>query len=93
MTPSIEPGQEYQACNPLDHIRIRVLSAPFPGVTGRPGVTIATLTATGREIRKRTINAGALHETATTRTGQPRISGYRLVQHADGTNAEGSSER
>jgi hypothetical protein len=95
----IEPGQQYETCAPIYwlqapdgtrgpvHTRIRILSKPFPGVTDRPFVTIATLTATGRETRKRTIATGSLHPDGTTRNGRQRTTGYRLVQHADGTPA------
>lgn len=87
MTYRIEPGQEYVDCDPRGHIRIRVVSTPYPGVLATPKVDIATLTARGREIRRRAISVGSLHESGTTAAGQPRRMGYRLVRNADGSAA------
>lgn len=90
MTHRIEAGQEYTSCNPLDSIRIRVVGKPFPGVTGRRLVDIATVNARGREVRRRSIFIGSLHESDVTQAGRPRLTGYVLVQ---APIAEGSAER
>ena len=92
MTHRIEPGQEYAACDPRDHIRIRVVAAPctIPGYDfGK--VEVVTLTADSRELRRRQIEGTQLHETGLTRSGTPRRSGYRLVRHADGSTAGGAA--
>lgn len=88
----IEPGQEYTACDPRDHIRIRIVVVPavFAGLHGHDKVDIVTLTANGREVRPRRISMGKLHESGLTPGGMPRRTGYRLVRHADGTPAGGA---
>jgi hypothetical protein len=82
MTHQIQPGQEYESCDPRDYIRIRVLST-----SGFGRITIATLTADGRELRQRLVNARQFHAEGTNRNGEQRRTGYRLVQHADGIPA------
>lgn len=76
---TIEPGQECLACDPRDHIRIRIISRPVPGAFGDGKVQIASITATGREIRPRMIAVRQLHNNPSRKTG------YRLVRHADGS--------
>ncbi|TXJ78593.1 hypothetical protein E2C11_16430 [Streptomyces lavendulae] len=88
MTHRIEPGQIYRSCQPVRsepeprHIRIKVVGKPMtiPGVWGFGSVNIVTLTADGREIRRRAIECTQLHATPTTRSGQPRRTGYALEQ-------------
>jgi hypothetical protein len=94
MTHRIEPGQEYLACRPAasmpgeHYARIRVTSRPYPGWRGDGQVDIETVAPDGRGLRLRSITVRQLHATAGRKTG------YRLVQHADGTPAtEGGSER
>lgn len=83
---SIRPGQEYESCHPLDDIRIRVVGEPntIPGVWGFGKVDVATLTESGREVRRRSIAMTELHPTGTTASGVPRKTGYRLVRDAEG---------
>lgn len=60
--------------------RIKVVGRPgtIPGGYHFGKVDVVTLTETGREIRRRAIEVTQLHETATTRDGQPRRTGYAL---------------
>lgn len=82
----IQPGQTYRAIQPTasdprgEHRRIKVVGKLIThhGVWGYAKVDVVTLTAGGREIRRRPIEVGQLHATATTRTGQPRRTGYVL---------------
>lgn len=99
-TPAVLVGQEYETCQPIYWLqaadgtrgpvctRIRVVSKPVttPGLHGFGKVEIETVTASGRGIRRRRINVAQLHATGTVGTEElPRKSGYRLVQHADGS--------
>lgn len=81
----IQPGQTYRSLtNRRAHgggpVRIKVVGVPqtIPGVWGFGKVDVVTLTETGREIRRRAIETTQLHATATTKTGQPRRTGYVL---------------
>lgn len=102
MTHRIEAGQEYETCTPIYWLeapdgtrgpvrtRIRVTGTPDPGWHKADIVTVAL---NGSTSRPRRIEVSQLHPTGTTKTGTARRAGYQLVQHADGTPAEGSSER
>jgi hypothetical protein len=81
---AIERGQEYERHDPRENTttRIRTIGPPVPGWDSTGKIRIATLTADGREIRPRYVAVRQLHANPT------RITGYRLVQHADGTPAE-----
>lgn len=83
-THRIEPGQEYETYNAREGAitRIRVIEGPRyeHGL-----VTIATIAADGRELRRRTVGARQFHADYLNRHGEPRRTGYRLVQHPDGT--------
>lgn len=77
---TIQPGQIYRPAKggPL---RIKVVSAPSAYNLNRWSLnkaTVVTLTADGREVRARSIDASQLHATTTTRDGQPRRTGYVL---------------
>lgn len=82
----IEPGQVYRSALPIpsepgEHYRrIKVVDELIatPGVYGFNKVDVATLTETGREIRRRAIEVTQLHDTATTHDGKPRRNGYVL---------------
>lgn len=80
----IKPGQTYRAVRPSPadpngrHIRIKVVGKTYPGALGYGKVAIVTVTADGREVRRRTIELSQLHATATTRDGKPRRNGYVL---------------
>jgi hypothetical protein len=82
----IQPGQTYRSVQPIasdprdGHRRIEVVGTPgrIPGVWGFGKVDVVTLTADGRKVRRRAIEASQLHATATTRDGQPRRNGYVL---------------
>jgi len=82
----IQPGQTYYSLgDPYPYTeprRIKVVDLPgtTPGVWGFGKVDVVTLTADGREIRRRAIEVTQLHETATTRNGQLRRTGYALEQ-------------
>lgn len=95
MTHQIEPGQEYATCAALpDDFHIRIKSNPTPtGRWGIPCVNVVTISQDGRELRPRSLPTRHLHPTATRPGGKARKSGYVLVQNADGTPAEGSSEQ
>lgn len=94
MTHRIEIGQEYAICAAWpDDFRIRILGVPVRGAYGGDKARIATITEDGRLIRERRVSVRQLHVEAATGRGQRRRTGYVLVQHADGTKAEGSSER
>lgn len=84
---AIQPGQMYRSLSNRHHpvdgpTRIKVVSTPItiPGVWGYGKVTVVTITRSGREVRRRSIEASQLHATATTRDGQPRRTGYVLEQ-------------
>ena len=70
---TIEPGQIYQSCDPRDQppIRLRIES-------WRPGDARAHVVdaATGKRFRQILVNS--LHDSPTTKTGQPRRTGYAL---------------
>ena len=78
----IQPGQTYRPAKggPL---RIKVVSTPIaiPGVHGYGKAAVVTLTADGREVRRRAIETSQLHATATTKDGQPRRTGY-VLEHS-----------
>ncbi|MFE9372279.1 hypothetical protein ACFYM2_21265 [Streptomyces sp. NPDC006711] len=81
----IEPGQIYRSLSNRHHAvddptRIKVVGEvqSIPGIWGHGKVTVVTLTKTGREVRRRAIEASQLHPTATTREGKPRRNGYIL---------------
>jgi hypothetical protein len=82
----IEPGQIYRSLgDPYPYSeprRIKVVGTPgsIPGIWGFGKVDVVTLTETGREIRRRAIEALQLHDSATTRDGKPRRTGYVLEQ-------------
>lgn len=64
--------------------QIRVVSEPsrFHGVYGYGKVEVETLRPDGTGVRRRRIELSELHESATTKTGEPRRNGYVLVQDA-----------
>lgn len=80
----IEPGQVYRSVgDPYPYSeprRIKVVGNVqcIPGVWGFGKVDVVTLTENGREIRRRAIEATQLHDSATTRGGKPRRTGYVL---------------
>jgi hypothetical protein len=83
---TIKPGQTYRSVGdpyPYDEPRrIKVVSEPqcIPGIWNFGKVTIVTITATGRETRRRAIEMSQLHDSPLTRDGQPRHTGYALEQ-------------
>ncbi|QLJ01498.1 hypothetical protein HZZ00_11000 [Streptomyces sp. NEAU-sy36] len=87
MTHRIEPGQTYRSVgDPYPYSeprRIKVVGEPirrFGRYGGYSKVEVVTLTKDGREIRRRAIESTQLHDSATTRNGQPRRTGYALEQ-------------
>jgi hypothetical protein len=70
---AIEPGQTYVSADPRDNIRIRVTAYENGWATA--DVVDAV---TGK--RPRGILARSLHASSTTKTGQPRRTGYVLEQ-------------
>ncbi|MBB4931805.1 hypothetical protein F4561_002625 [Lipingzhangella halophila] len=68
----IRPGQEYEACDPRESIRLRIKSYTR-------GDARAVVTDTSGK-RTRQILVSHLHETSTRKDGTPRRSGYRLVK-------------
>lgn len=61
-------------------VRTRIKVVGYPN---RRKVRVATLTDDGREVRVRWLNASQLYGSAITPTGQPRRTGYRLVDEAN----------
>jgi hypothetical protein len=90
MTHRIEPGQEYLACRPTPsmpgehYTRIRVVTTPGLGFHK---AEIVTVWPDGTTSNPRRIEVRSLHPTGFRRDGHPRVAGYRLVTHADGTPA------
>lgn len=82
----IQPGQTYRSVKPTAgepeprHIRIEVVGTigRIHGVWGYGKVDVVTITADGRKVRRRAIEASQLHASPTTKTGQPRRTGYVL---------------
>jgi hypothetical protein len=80
----IQPGQTYRSLSnrhPADGpTRIKVIGQPITmhGLGGYGTVQVVTLTADGREIRRRPIKCTQLHDSPTTRDGEPRRTGYVL---------------
>lgn len=73
MNHRIEPGQIYRSCDPRGGPRIRITH--YLPDCNRADVVDAT---TGK--RPRGIIVRHLHATATTKTGQPRRTGYALEE-------------
>lgn len=69
----VKPGQVYEDCDPRDSITIRVVEVS----AGRASVVDAV---TGK--RPRSILVKSLHASGTRADGQPRKTGYRLIQDA-----------
>lgn len=88
MTYTIQPGQIYRSLSNRHHpvdgpTRIKVVGEPgtIPGGGHKFGkVDVVTLTKAGREIRRRAIEISQLHDSDTTRDGQPRRTGYVLEE-------------
>jgi hypothetical protein len=85
----IKPGQTYRAIRPTasdphkGHARIKVTAEPNRFNLSRwtaGKVQIVTITDDGREVRPRALNVRQLHETAITRDGKPRRTGYVLEE-------------
>ena len=84
----IERAQVYESCRPVrsmpgeHYTRIRVIGEPVSmhGLYGFGKVMVATLTDDGREVRPRALEVSQLHDSSTTKTGQPRRTGYRLIE-------------
>ncbi|MEW1638617.1 hypothetical protein AB0469_31735 [Streptomyces sp. NPDC093801] len=75
---TIKARQTYRAANPLDEgRRILIVSCP-------EGLDFAWVCDPLTGLRPRTISLRSLHATPTTKTGQPRRSGY--VLEADGSD-------
>ncbi|MFG1858444.1 hypothetical protein ACGFJT_41895 [Actinomadura geliboluensis] len=68
---AIRPGQIYASCDPRGGFDIRVIEEPRGN-----RVDVVDAVTGGR---RRSILTKALHPDGTTRTGQPRRTGYRLV--------------
>lgn len=67
----IEAGQTYRSCDPRGGPSIRIVEI-------HPNSATVVDAVTGK--RPRSILLAALHDTATTKTGQPRRTGYALEQ-------------
>ncbi|WP_225825636.1 hypothetical protein [Streptomyces naphthomycinicus] len=73
MTHRIEPGQVYRSCKPIDNgFRIRITHVNDYSVR-------AVDAANGRPLLRRVLSS-SLHDSPTTRDGQPRRTGYALEQ-------------
>lgn len=80
----IEPGQIYRSLSNRHHpvdgpARIRVVNRPVetPG-WGFGKVDVVTITQSGREVRRRAIEATQLYDSPTAADGKPRRTGYVL---------------
>jgi len=72
---TVEKNQMYRACNPLDEGRtLRVLGV------AEVASGFAWVASVDGPPRERWINIKQLHASAMTRSGQPRRSGYALVE-------------
>lgn len=69
----IKPGQTYRSADPRDSIRIRITDYT-------PGHARAHVVDAFTGKRPRQMLVTALHQTPTTRDGQPRRTGYVLEQ-------------
>ena len=69
----IQPGQTYRHCDPRESIRIRI-------VRYTPGAARVYVVDAVTGKRHRQILVTHLHASPTTKTGQPRRSGYALEQ-------------
>ncbi|MFE2850619.1 hypothetical protein ACFXJO_05725 [Streptomyces lavendulae] len=83
--PNIQPGQIYVSLSNRHHpvdgpTRIKVIDAPatVAGLYHYGKAVVVTVTRTGREVRRRSVECSQLHATATTHDGQPRRTGYVL---------------
>ena len=88
----IIPGQTYRSVAPRDQppIRIRVRShGPGFPAWGWSKVKVVTVLPDGTEVRERAIEAIQLHDSPTTKTGQPRRTGYVLDTPNPTTSQEG----
>lgn len=76
MNTPIRPGQMYRSVtHPERIIRIRSFSSySYP-----EQVMVVTVTPDGRELRTRGLRAADLHDSWTTKYGQPRRTGYVLI--------------
>lgn len=74
---TIRPGQIYEPCDPRERSRLRVQQYI-------PGAERAYVTDVNGK-RPRLILVKSLHVDATTRTGKPRRTGYRLIQDVEET--------
>lgn len=81
----IKEGDEFEACDPRERpplrdpaLRIRVMANPGAG----DAVEIATVAENGTATRRRRIQRKQLHDSAATRNGQDRITGYARVKEA-----------
>ncbi|MFF4417044.1 hypothetical protein ACFYY8_31370 [Streptosporangium sp. NPDC001559] len=73
---AISIGQVYESCHPLDEgRRIRVVGMPV-----NTKVLVESLPTGGRGARRRNIETSQLHDSATTRSGAARRTGYALVE-------------
>lgn len=74
--PGIRAGQVYRDCDPRSSVTIRI-------VTYRPGDARAHVVDAVTGKRYRQILARTLHDSATTKAGQPRRTGYALAQDTE----------
>lgn len=76
----IEPGQVYQSCDPRGGPRIRIESYTSYGAGCRTQGTafVSTIDEDGQPARFRRVSLGQLHDSPTSRDGQPRRTGYAL---------------
>jgi hypothetical protein len=81
-SPAVEPGQEYERHDPRENVTIRIRVVGMDDLDDTR-VRVATVVPYGYLIRFRSIAVRQLHDNPRRKTG------YRLVQHADGTPAEG----
>ena len=98
---TIRAGQIYQAVKPnaadpycvLRRIRVVTNPSRFHGVYGYGKVEVETLRPDGTGVRRRRIELTQLHQSATTRAGEPRRNGYVLYnQPAEWTKQEIATE-
>lgn len=68
------PGQRFVAADPRDEGRTLQIISHYPG----HNPWVGTLGADGKVRRQRYVDAAQFHDSATTKTGAPRVTGYIL---------------
>ncbi|MEU1284943.1 hypothetical protein [Kitasatospora sp. NPDC005856] len=84
MHAAIRPGQIYRCLDPRGGPTIRIVGEPIStlGHYSFGKVDVETVRRDGTGHRRRALEATQLHDSPTTKNGQPRRTGYVLVRDA-----------